>query len=380
VTTCNTVKEAGMVGLSERRRLTKAEAIVEELRRQIIAGAWRPGQRLPTREELVRQYATSRTTVQAALDRLRRDGFVDTTDKVGSFVAEWPPHLSRIGLVFPWPERPGRHWSRFWRAIRDQATAGEQLGGARIHPYYADFDQPGADVKRLVEDIRAQRFAGIIFGVIPPVYAERGLLELIASTGIPQVGVTRERRYGIPGVYPDERSFLDLACQTLAEGGRRRVAILSPPHKPDYLAELAAALVRHGLQSCPEWRHTFHLELTAAASSVVQLLAQLPPERRPDGLLVTDDNLLDAVVAGLASCAWRVPEELLVVSDENFPNPAAAALPVARIGFDAQAIIGECLNLLERQRQEQPVADITLIPARRELPPAVLDILAAGRP
>lgn len=56
----------------------------------IRAGAFRPGDRLPTEKQLVEQYGVSRAVVREAIARLKADGFVDTRQGAGAFVAAKP--------------------------------------------------------------------------------------------------------------------------------------------------------------------------------------------------------------------------------------------------------------------------------------------------
>lgn len=56
----------------------------------IRAGEFRPGDRLPTEKRLVEQYGVSRAVVREAIARLKADGFVDTRQGAGAFVAAKP--------------------------------------------------------------------------------------------------------------------------------------------------------------------------------------------------------------------------------------------------------------------------------------------------
>lgn len=61
-----------------------AEAILE----QIQAGELRPGERLPSEHALSDQYEVGRNTIRHALSELAGDGYLETVQGVGSFVAE----------------------------------------------------------------------------------------------------------------------------------------------------------------------------------------------------------------------------------------------------------------------------------------------------
>jgi len=66
----------------------KFAAIVEYARRRIHSGEWRPGQRVPSENELSESFSVSRMTARRALDRLALDGLVVRRRGAGSFIAE----------------------------------------------------------------------------------------------------------------------------------------------------------------------------------------------------------------------------------------------------------------------------------------------------
>lgn len=55
-------------------------------RQRIARGDWRPGSRIPSNEELSRDFGVARVTVRQALDNLARDGLVEARQGRGTFV------------------------------------------------------------------------------------------------------------------------------------------------------------------------------------------------------------------------------------------------------------------------------------------------------
>src|ERR1700710_1606742 len=80
--------------------VAKQSLISEHLRKEIIEGRIPPGGRLPTQVQLVDQFRVSGVTIQRALDRLIREGFICTRGRSGTFVTSRPPHLYSYGVVF----------------------------------------------------------------------------------------------------------------------------------------------------------------------------------------------------------------------------------------------------------------------------------------
>ncbi len=62
--------------------------VIEDLRAQIVRGAYKPGERLPPESQLTDQFKVSRTVVREAIAGLRADGLVEPRQGAGVFVLE----------------------------------------------------------------------------------------------------------------------------------------------------------------------------------------------------------------------------------------------------------------------------------------------------
>jgi GntR family transcriptional repressor for pyruvate dehydrogenase complex len=69
---------------------SRAAGLAEALLQPILAGDWRPHDRLPSEHALAAQYEVSRAVVREAIARLKTDGYVETRQGKGAFVAAAP--------------------------------------------------------------------------------------------------------------------------------------------------------------------------------------------------------------------------------------------------------------------------------------------------
>ncbi|MCW0235604.1 MAG: FadR family transcriptional regulator [Ferrovibrio sp.] len=77
--------------LAELPRSTGLSAMLAgRLAASIRAGEFGPGDRLPTEKQLVERFSVSRAVVREAIARLKTDGFVETRQGAGAFVAPRP--------------------------------------------------------------------------------------------------------------------------------------------------------------------------------------------------------------------------------------------------------------------------------------------------
>lgn len=72
--------------LSGDDRLPRYQRLADELRNEVIQGAWRPGDRLPSENELAQQYNIAAGTVRQALRQLVEEGLLERFHGKGTFV------------------------------------------------------------------------------------------------------------------------------------------------------------------------------------------------------------------------------------------------------------------------------------------------------
>jgi len=72
--------------------MNPARRIRDEIAAAIRSGEWRPGDRVPTEQELAQRYGCARATVSKALGELAASGLVERRRKAGTFVAHPPVH------------------------------------------------------------------------------------------------------------------------------------------------------------------------------------------------------------------------------------------------------------------------------------------------
>ncbi len=338
----------------------KLVQIEQAIRLRMIDGPFGPGTQLPRRDDLQEEFKVSRDTIQRVFDHLSDDGFIVAKGRGGTFVAERPPHLHRFALVF---NEPVASWTRFWLALRNEASALSQTGEREI-VCFSDL-APHADnraYRQLQHDARTLRLAGIILASPPQGLAGDAIL---AEPRIPCVSIMMgPPPPGLPLIYPDHGAFIDRALDWLLARGHRRVAVLTTPTYPN--DHLRTALARRGMSTDPRWFQGIAPHACEWSRNCVQLLMSGSPEQRPAALLITDDNLVEHAMSGVVAAGLRLPQDLDVVGHCNFPWPTPSVLPIRRLGFNAREVLDGCLSLIADQRAGRQPRMETLVPARFE--------------
>ena len=81
-------------------KISLRHSLAEELRARILAGEWRPGERLPSEPELARRRFVSRSSMRAAITVLEEDGFVSRKHGSGTYVSHRPALPNDLGRNF----------------------------------------------------------------------------------------------------------------------------------------------------------------------------------------------------------------------------------------------------------------------------------------
>ena len=337
----------------------KQDAVTRFLRDQITSGTLAPGARLPTRAELEARFSVSSVTVQRALDALDGHGFISARGTHGTFVADRPPHLGRYAVVF-FARPQGDGWLRFHDTLLAASTVVASQTGHVLTPYFCSADASGErHHRRLQQAIAAHALAGVIFTSHP--YPLDGSPVLTAPNVARVALMWGDDFPEIRKVVYEQPDFLAQACAWFARRKRRRLALITV--QGQFSTTLIDDLTtRHGLDSPAHWRQTVHPTHAPSARACAHLLLHSGQRQRPDALLVSDDNLVDQVLAGLADAGVRVGRDVEVLVHANFPSASSAIIPgVHRLGYDARATLATCVEIIDAQRLGRTPATHTAV-------------------
>lgn len=348
------------------RPAVASQQIADDLRQQCLRGGLRPGARLPRREELLRRYAASATTIQQAINLLVADGLVEARGRAGTFVAARPPHLTDIGLVFPARRDNPYTWRHFYDVLAASAALWRGDQPRRFLPYCCPPAEPvGGDWQRLRDDIQHLRLSGVIHATS---LVEPDLAKWQEQFHTPSVVLAPSHVQ--PGtqaaVLLSYDSFFSRAIEFLAQRGRRRAAVVLNPELYFHVEQqhIDREAARWGVEIRPMWRQFVGLGVPVAARSVTHLLLGGPAEDRPEGLIVADDNLVSQSIQGVHDAGVRPGAALDVVVHANFPDASPAEGDgITRLGFDSRAILAAAVRLIDAWRESGQVTGPAEVPA-----------------
>ena len=358
---CENLHEMAATAVRKAKKSIKQDQIVQLIRNWILDGKYLPGAQIPIQTELVRRLGVSSVTIQRALSELHQQGFLTAKRRMGTFVAQELPHLNRYALVFPKDPREAPFWSHLYEGLELEARRINTQGEKRIRSYYGwEMFERSADFLKLQEEIRTHLVGGLIFP--GPPHSLLGSFAL-KEPRVPKVAISSDKyAFDFPLLTFDHHAWTTMALEYLAQHRVKRIALVctDAETRHRWLTQ-RDALAKFGVFTLPRWAFIVPADVPSTATGIVQLWMDLPPEARPEAILVTDDHLIHPVVAGLNTCADPAARQTRVVSACNFPDQHPVDFPVVRLGYFLPEVLALCMDLIDAQRLRKKVPAITVI-------------------
>lgn len=358
---------------SDDRRETPFLRILTDLEERIERADLRPGDLLPTRAELAREYDAARATVDKALGELSRRGLIDSGSGRRTLVLGKPSKenaVTTIGVLWNWPEdqerQGGDYLDLLFRGIREACAE-----------YFLEVHFRAAPLHTWPELVNGKGAQGIL--VVRPDYADASVVEAMHSAGIPVVlvpGVLDEAP--VPSISSDNASGTAAAVEHLYELGHRDLGFVGlTATVPDHFERLMAFLEttgQRGMAVRPEWIRLGHERNPALFRE--RLADWLKPDHHPTAVVSCDFMMTLAVLGRLRSIGLQVPTDVSVVTFDDpaaaaqmHPSLSAVAQPIPRLGYRAiqrlrEIIAGEHVPHVDRLATELIVRESTAPPCR----------------
>ena len=347
-----------------RKASVKQQRVVDAIRQKILSGAYPTGSQIPIQTELVKEFQLSSVTVQEAVHELKRQGFLTAKRRLGTFIAEIPPHLNNYALVFPHDPLRSEVWGNFYESLRLEGQRINEAGVKNVGFYFGieEFDR-SEDYVRLVGLVRNQQISGIIFAS-PPVHLEA--TPLLTDPDMPRVAIGDGiGKFNIPFVRP--RTSIAKAARHLAARGAKMIAFFSTvTEQIDEWLRTQPDLAGLGIGTREQWCFAISAAKPRTARNCTRLLMDLPEADRPDGIIVMDDHFTEAVEQGVLSAGDGAARQCKIISICNFPDRFSHQLPISRFGCEAGDILQACIEVIDQQRAGRKVQRQTFVDSHIE--------------
>ena len=341
------------------QNVSKWVQLVNILQDRIIANQWPAGTRIPSYEELLKEFQVSRVTMQQAIGRLKDDGYLVSKERQGLFVSKSLPHINRIGFVLPHVEKESNFLMTLINSAMDIAG-----GLGKEFEVYRNIAEPYSTSEsrnKLIYDINSKRLAGLIY--LFSLSKECSNPSLYSDNEIPKIVFNDDKLPNSIRFSLDNLSLVTRALDHFEEQGCKRIAFLCQWDNPPTLSFFRDEVKKRGLHSPFEWQITFHNYNVSSADQVTRLLMSLPKDQRPEGIFIGNDQLAMPVVKGIVASRINVPEELQIVSHCNWGEALPDIIPVTYLGFDSNLIIRNSIKVFDDFYHNKEMKEQINVPA-----------------
>ena len=318
-----------------KERSPKHQQVRGELEREIRAGRWRPGDRLPSEVELGLRFGASRITIGRAMRDLQLAGLVDRRAGSGSFVrAGPPPGALSFGLLIP-DLGQTEVFEPICQGIMSSPLASQHalVWGGGTAPEASREERAWALCRQYV----ARKLSGVFFAPIEHspsmVELNRRITGALDEAGIPVVLLDRtavphpERgRHDLVGL--DHRLAGFTVTAHLAGLGARRVGFVGLPGSAASV-DLRQAGYREALEAAGlSADATLARRLDPTDPSAVRQLLQ---EARPEALVAANDWTAARLLQTLLGLGCAVPGDVRLVGIDDLPYAALLPVPLTTL-------------------------------------------------
>ena len=351
---------------------TKHQQVFDELRREILAGAYRAGQKLPSEADLVKRFGASRITVGRAVRELSECRLVERRAGSGTYVRADRSRGLSFGLLIPDLGRTAI-FEEICQGMNDAPAAADHVllwgNGGQPDPaaaVTADARQEAA--WRLCRQYVARQVAGVFFAPLeredPADRTNEQIVAALEKARIPVVLLDRDflpyprrSRHDLVGIDNHRAGFL--VTDHLLTLGARRLAFLTYPHAaPTSAGRLAGyreALFVHGLPVDPSLVQSLDLENPAAFHTMLTTL-------RPDAVVCVNDLTAGVLLQNALALGLRVPQDLRVTGIDDAGYARLLPVPLTTLRQPCREIGLAAMTAMQArlERPGMPARDILL--------------------
>lgn len=340
-------------------RVPKYWALARQVRQQIHSGALKPGDRLPSRAELLAEQGISPGTTEKAFAELEREGLIVRQQGRGIFVAQpqvTPKSSGLIGFA-------GRHFSHRTKSFPETYVADT------IEAAFA-----GVKKRLVILDEGEPTGWDQIEGAIFALNGDADAKILHRPSSLPAVCLFN-RSSKMPNVVADEFGGVRQAVEYLHALGHRRIACLfeldADPVMQLRFDGYHAGLRNAGIEIQPGWIYKPHvpmsLQLGYRGWGEANMNAWLQTGWRELGctaLLAQNDLAAIGAIQALLAAGFEVPHDVSVIGFDSTEicDCVSPSVSAVRIPHREVAQRGVELLLQQLHSPEQQAPQLTVIP------------------
>lgn len=333
----------------------KHEQVVQAIWGMIRSGDWPPGSRLPSEQDLARQFKVAHTTIRKAKAGLAKQGAIVSVNRRGTYVTE-DALAYRVAVLW----RGGVLTNNFgygYRIALDRLES-RQSTGMRFQHIAAS---PEALTNSVVAEGLVERVVSMQSSAVVLTADMQELEDRLVARSIPIVVLSYAEHPSVPCVHMDTAAMCRMGLSHFEQSGCDRVAMIGPE-------EGAPAYARvHRERGWPmPWLATMPWSKLPTRKDAESFGYQsfkrvwAKAGERPVGLLVLDDIMLNGVLLAMAEEGVRSGRDLQLASHYNRDSDTFIAQSFTRLEIDPDKYADGIESLLTTQLAGQKPEQMTI--------------------
>ncbi len=316
----------------------KYRAVADELRDNILAGRYAPGEAFPSVKMLCRRFGISHLTAAKVIGTLKGMGLVKTRNGVGTFVAR---RMKFIGLIVPML----RHVEIFPPIIRElsRLAQSEGVGVDFVDMFEDPFGEVDASVVDTARRMAESGLSGVIFHPVDFGCKAASINEevkgIFEKAGVPLVLLDADSSApdGCPNldfVGVDNRAIGEAVGRHVIKQGAKSVAFVTRSESGNVRLRLDGLLsaISHKRGVRFAGRHLWQGDNDLAA------LERKWNARLPDAIVCSSDHMAANVLKLLKKIGKRCPQDVLVAGVNDVDLATLVTPPLTTIHQPCRAI------------------------------------------
>jgi DNA-binding LacI/PurR family transcriptional regulator len=342
----------------------KHKFIYDKLCDDIVKGVYKPGEKLPTENELGKLFDTSRPTIGRAMRELQQKGLITRRQGQGTFVLQSAkPSKHTLGLLIHWQIRPIQTTSSsiFGIMVPDLLECASHSGYSLLLN-----DIPDSNDSDYVERAQAicrrlltSHVAGVFFTPLELAknnYLNINIAEKLSNAGIAVVLLDRDltdsyhrSQFDIVGINHEQSSLIltshliDLGCRKIDFVCR---AVQTTAIHDRYLG-YRLALEGNRIQPEDNRLHQFDSRMLAdPACPERSKLLELVKTGETEAFVCVNDNTAADLIEFFHSQGVRIPQDVRIVGFDDLPIDKNLPVSLTTIRQNASALAYEAVRTI----------------------------------
>lgn len=307
------------------------------------------GDALPKQEDLRQELKYSNNTITPAMQILTSAGMLSRKRRSGTVIENTqavPRGLWRVGMAVGTmaQELGGQFLTTLYRCLNERIDAAGCLGRFYLRTKNNNGQpHPLEDFSGLVEDLAY----GSLDGLLTPAFLVRDAITDMEKRGVPLCSVAG-CEFAKCGVQLNHFGSVQKSVKLLAANGCKRPILVSNIAPMDGYSAFWEGF-KCGLSEMGMTADTSQLvvgDLLGGGVEIATRLLAMPPQDRPDGIIVVNDIMGLGLAGVLRESAGYRP---MIIVQTNRQIPLVYAVPVIRLEVDIDELAAQAVDLLISQ-------------------------------